>query len=136
MVSPLLVPVIGGIIETVGKVADDLVTSDEERQKLALEAYEAETERARLQTEINVEEARSGSTFVAGARPAIMWICAFAMGYATVFEPIMRFISQVMVGYTGAFPVIDTELTMQILFGLLGLGAYRTFEKVKGVASK
>jgi hypothetical protein len=136
MVSPLLVPVIGGIIETVGKVADDLITSDEERQKLALEAYEAETERARLQTEINVEEAKSGSTFVAGARPAIMWICAFAMGYATVLEPIMRFIAQVMVGYAGTFPVIDTELTMQVLFGLLGLGAYRTFEKMKGVASK
>lgn len=136
MVSPLLVPVIGGIVETVGKVADDLFTSDEEKQRLELDLYNAETERAKIQTDINVEEAKSSSIFVSGARPAIMWICAFAMGYATVLEPLMRFISQVMVGYTGAFPVIDTELTMQVLFGLLGLGAYRTFEKMKGVASK
>jgi hypothetical protein len=27
---------------------------------------------------------------------------------------------------------MDTNLTMQILIGMLGLGAYRTVEKVKG----
>lgn len=40
--NPLL---IGGIVETVGKVADDLFTSDEERARLALEGYQAETSR-------------------------------------------------------------------------------------------
>ena len=37
-------------------------------------------------------------------------------------------------GYAGDFPVIDTDITMQVLFGILGLGAYRSFEKSKGVA--
>ena len=132
--NPLVVPVIGGIIETVGKVADDLFTSDEERAKAALDAYEAETARAGLQTEINKVEAAHSSRFVAGGRPFILWVCGVAFAYASVLEPVMRFVAKVWFGYAGEFPVIDTDLTMQILFGILGLGGLRTFEKVKGVA--
>ena len=35
--------------------------------------------------------------------------------------------------YKGEFPVIDTSITMQVLLGMLGLGAMRTREKEKGV---
>lgn len=138
--NPLL---IGGIVETVGKVADDLFTSDEERAKMAIEAqkaetdaYRAETERVAGQTEINKAEAQHASVFVSGGRPFIMWVCGFAMAYVSVIEPIARFVARVMFDYTGEFPTIDTDLTMQVLFGILGLGAYRSFEKVKNVASK
>lgn len=64
-----------------------------------------------------------------------MWICAFALAYASVIEPVARFVAKVWFGYSGDFPVIDTDLTMQVLIGVLGLGAYRSFEKAKGVAS-
>ncbi|CAB4173358.1 hypothetical protein UFOVP953_54, partial [uncultured Caudovirales phage] len=43
-----------------------------------------------------------------------------------------RFAAKVWGGYNGEFPVIDTNLTMQVLMGLLGLGAMRSVEKVKG----
>ncbi len=86
------------------------------------------------QINVNAEEAKSSNWLVSGSRPAIMWICAFALAYAAILEPVARFISQVWFGYSGTFPVIDTNITMQILFGCLGLGAYRTVEKVKGVA--
>ena len=49
-------------------------------------------------------------------------------------EPIMRFAAQVGFHYTGAFPVIDTALTMQVLFGILGLGALRSYDKKNGAA--
>jgi Tfp pilus assembly protein PilX len=39
-----------------------------------------------------------------------------------------------MFTYVGAFPVIDTDITMQVLMGLLGLAGMRTFEKHKGVS--
>lgn len=84
---------------------------------------------------VNTEEAKSPNWFVAGGRPFIMWTCGIAFAYATVIEPICRFIAQVLYGYNGAFPVLNTDLTMQVLMGLLGLGAYRTFEKFKGVES-
>ena len=134
MVAPVLIPIIGEVISTIGKVADDLITSDEERGRLELDAYKAESDRLVSQTDINKEEAKSSSTWVAGARPFIMWVCGFAFAYATILEPILRFSASVWFGYNGAFPVIDTDLTMQVLFGILGLGLFRTAEKYKGVS--
>lgn len=81
------------------------------------------------QIAVNQEEAKSESLFVAGGRPACIWIGAFALGYAAIIDPFMRFVAQVGFHYTGAFPVIDTNITMQVLFGLLGLGAMRSWDK-------
>ena len=83
------------------------------------------------QIAVDEAEAKSGSWFTSGWRPATGWICSFALGYSAILEPIARFVSSVWFGYHGTYPVIDTSITMQILFGLLGLGAYRTVEKVK-----
>lgn len=83
------------------------------------------------QIDVNREEARSGNWFVAGWRPACGWIGALALGYAALLEPFLRFGAKVWMGYSGTFPAIDTTITMQVLFGILGLGAYRSVEKVK-----
>jgi len=125
---------IGEIIGAVGKIADDLTTSDKERMAAELDAYKAESERMGGQVEINKIEAASPSLFVSGGRPFVVWVCAFALAYAAVIEPIARFVATVGFAYAGPFPVIDTDLTMQVLLGLLGLGAYRSVEKIKGVA--
>jgi hypothetical protein len=85
------------------------------------------------QLDINKTEAASASLFVSGWRPAIGWICGISLCYAAIIEPIARFIASVMFSYAGAFPVINTDITMQILMGLLGLAGMRTFEKHKGV---
>jgi hypothetical protein len=86
------------------------------------------------QIAVNAEEAKSASILVSGWRPLVGWIGAIALGYAAILEPIARFVANVLYNYQGPFPVIDTNITMQVLFGILGLGAYRTVERVKGVA--
>lgn len=93
----------------------------------------AETDLAKAQIAVNQEEAKSTNWFVAGGRPFIMWICGFAFAYASVGEPCARFVATVIFHYTGQFPVIDTNITLQVLLGLLGLGTMRSFEKMKGV---
>lgn len=125
---------IGEVIKSVGQIADDLTTSDKERMQADLDAYKAETERMDGQVEINKIEAANSSLFVSGGRPFVVWVCAFALAYASVIEPVARFVAKVGFGYDGDFPIINTDLTMQVLVGVLGLGAYRSFEKVKGVA--
>lgn len=125
---------IGGIVEAVGKVADDLFTSDKERLDAEIQMRKLDQALDLGQIDVNKIEAASTSTFVAGARPFIMWTCGVAFAYATVMEPMLRFAAKVWFGYEGEFPVIDTDLTMQVLFGILGLGALRTAEKYKGVA--
>jgi len=96
----------------------------------------AETDLAKGQLAINLEEAKSTNWFISGGRPFVMWVCGFAFAYAAVFEPIARFVAAIFFSYKGAFPVIDTALTIQVLFGILGLGGLRTYEKQKGVAAK
>ena len=85
------------------------------------------------QLEINKVEAGSTSLFVSGWRPAIGWVCGVSLLYAALVEPIARFIATVLFTYTGLFPIINTELTLQILLGLLGLAGMRSYEKSKGI---
>lgn len=85
------------------------------------------------QIEVNKEEAKNINWFISGWRPAAGWVCVFGLAYAAVVEPIMRFTATVVFGYSGGFPVLDIMLLGEILFGLLGLGAYRTVERIKGV---
>ena len=94
----------------------------------------ADTDLAKLQIQTNLAEA-AGNWFTAGWRPCIGWVCGAGLAYAALIEPFARFIAKVWFGYTGEFPVIDTTLTMQILMGMLGLGAMRSVEKVKGAES-
>ena len=102
----------------------------------ALAQLAAETDLAKLQIQTNIEEAKSTNWWVAGWRPAIGWVCGAGLAYAALVEPFARFAAKVWFGYTGDFPVIDTDLTLQILMGILGLGAMRSVEKVKGAEGK
>jgi hypothetical protein len=92
----------------------------------------AATDLAKLQIQTNLEEAKSTNWFVAGWRPFVGWICGAGLAYVAIFEPVARFVSKVFFGYSGDFPVINTDLTMQVLMGVLGLGAMRSVEKVRG----
>jgi hypothetical protein len=87
------------------------------------------------QIAVNQEEAKSSSLWVAGWRPGVGWICAVALAYAAVLEPVLRFVAQVAFGYAGAFPAIDTNITMQILLGMLGIAGLRSYDKRNGTAS-
>lgn len=115
------------------KRAEELFKLEQLKQTGDLAKMQAEVSLMLGQIEINKVEAQHPSVFVAGARPAVMWIGAFGLAYAAVVEPIARFVARVCFGYDGEFPTLDTTITMQVLFGILGLGAYRTFEKTKEV---
>ena len=92
----------------------------------------AETDLAKLQLQVNVEEAKSTNWFVAGWRPFVGWTCGAGLVYVAVLEPLARFAAKVAFGYTGEFPSISTDITLQVLLGMLGLGAMRSVEKIKG----
>lgn len=115
------------------KRAEEMLKLEQLKQSGDLAKMQAEVSLMLGQIEINKAEAQHPSVFVAGARPAVMWIGAFGLAYAAIIEPIARFVARVICDYSGEFPVLDTTITMQVLFGILGLGAYRTFEKTKEV---
>jgi hypothetical protein len=127
---------VGSIIESVGKVAGDLITTDKEKAQLEIENRKLDQAMDMAQIEVNKVEAASSSLFVAGWRPYIGWGCGTAFLYSAMFEPIARFVAQVVFDYKGAFPQLDTNLTMQVLLGMLGMAGMRSYEKSKGVATK
>jgi hypothetical protein len=86
------------------------------------------------QIDVNKVEAASTNWFVAGWRPFVGWVCGVGLSYVSIVEPMLRFLAQVVFDYKGAFPLIDTTLTMQVLLGMLGFGAMRMYEKKQGVA--
>lgn len=133
-----LLPMLGNVFDRVfpdpAVAADAKVKVMEMAQRGELAQLDADLKMATGQMEVNKVEAASGDKFTSRARPFIMWICGFSLLYAAMIEPLARFSAMVLFEYKGEFPVIDTEITLQLLFGLLGLGAYRTVEKVRGVA--
>lgn len=129
-------PITAGL-DVLGKILDRVlpnkVEADKAKAELLSMQVQGELNQLMGQLEINKEEAKSANWFVAGARPFILWICGTAFLYSSLVEPMARFVATVMFHYTGTYPSIDTELTMQVMMGILGLGAFRTFEKYKGV---
>lgn len=122
---------IGSIIEGVGKIADDLITSDEERLKLALQEKAMETELIKGQLEINKAEAQHKSVFVAGWRPAIGWVGAIALAYQFILHPLLTWVwawQQI----EGTPDPLKAEALWVIVSGMLGVAGMRSFDKFKG----
>lgn len=101
-----------------------------------LKEVDNEFELLKAQIDVNKTEAANSSLFVSGWRPAVGWVCVISFGYVSVIRPSSEFIAAVLFGYGGAFPVVNTEITLQVLFALLGIAGMRSWEKFKGVASK
>ncbi len=113
------------------KQSEEIRKLQELHQKGDLAVLNAEVQLLLGQINVNATEASHKSIFVAGWRPFVGWVCGFGLLYASVIEPLMRFIATVN-DYTGTFPILDTTITMQVLIGMLGLGVMRTKEKQDG----
>ena len=100
---------IGSIVEGVGKIADDLFTSDEERLKLAIQEKSIDAELVKGQLEINKAEAQHKSIFIAGWRPFIGWVGGIALAYQFVLYPLLIWVFALLQA-NGALPCHLTEL--------------------------
>lgn len=138
--NPLL---LGGLFDLAGKVFDKIFPDPQQAAAAKLEMFklqqagelkvlEAETALATGQMEINKVEAASDSFFKSGWRPAVGWICVFGLFYQFVFLPFATFFLA-LYEVRAVMPAMDLNTLMTLLFGLLGLGGYRTIEKLKGI---
>jgi hypothetical protein len=138
---------LGALFDFGGKIIDRIFPDAQKAQEAKIELFKlqqsgelaqlaAETDLAKGQLNVNTEEAKSTNVFVSGWRPFVGWVGGLGLAYAAIIEPVGRFVASVGFGYSGPFPVLDTTITMQILFGILGLGAMRSMDKKNGVASK
>ena len=117
---------VGPISALLSKVIPDADKRAEMANEIATLAERQAHEQILAQLEVAKQQAAHKSMFVAGARPAIMWICGLGLGYNVLIHPIMD------IWFT--MPEVNSELLYPTLMGMLGLGGMRSFEKRNGVA--
>lgn len=126
----------------IDKVFPDPVKAAEARLKLAelnqrgeLAELDADMRIMLGQMDINKEEAKSPSLFIAGGRPAVMWVCVCGLAMQYIIGPLFNW-TAVILGKPLVFPGLDMATLLPLLFGMLGLGGFRSFDKWKGTDTK
>jgi hypothetical protein len=109
--------------------------SEEEKQKLAQEfaIMQGQLALQQGQLDVNKVEAANVSVFVAGWRPFIGWVGGMGLAYQFILQPFLVWGSGIW-HLAAVPPTIDTTTLFQLVLALLGLGGYRTLEKIKGVS--
>ena len=127
-----LLPLLGGVID---KVIPDRAAAEKAKLEMQSKLLDAATTGALAQIEVNKTEAGHQSVFVAGWRPAIGWICAAALAYSYMIVPLVGFTLTLMGQPVPRWPVLDGNL-WELMFGMLGLGALRSYDKAQERAAK
>lgn len=123
--------ILGDLIKPITNVIGEVVVDKDKKaeinlelQKLIDQADKRYHEEMMGQIEVNKVEAVHPSIFVAGWRPYIGWGCGTAFLYSTVISPVF------------GTPPADIAFVQTVLMAMLGVGAMRSYEKVKGVETK
>jgi len=128
----------GDVVRAVGDSLDKLFTSDDERNEKRLELAKAERDFSlsaltlleksdEKQGDVNIEEIRTGSIFMAGWRPAIGWIGVLALAYQFVLYPLLLWLH---ISDKPPQP-LDAGVLFSMVTGMLGIGAMRSFDKMQ-----
>lgn len=103
------------------------------RQAGEFKELDAALQMAQMQATVNQVEAASPDRFVAGWRPFIGWVTGSALAWHYIGAPLLVWVAT-LAGKSTAMPEIAIGDLLTLMLGMLGLGAMRTTEKVKGVA--
>jgi hypothetical protein len=135
--------IVGLLAPILGNVANKFLKNKGEKAKflseLNLKLAEQETKlidslvRSDVaQSEVNKIEAQSSNLFKSGWRPALSWCCVVGFAW-NIFLPVVKWGLALGGIETPAIPTIGGEMLVSMTFGILGLGAYRTYEKKAGL---
>lgn len=136
--NPLLM---GGIFDIGRAIIERVWPNPEDQARAQLELLRLQQEGAfkeldvdlqlkLAQIELNKVEAAQSGLFKGGWRPAVGWVCAAGLVYEFLIRTTLPWVLTVA-GVQGVppMPSLDNVL-MELLFAMLGLGLYRSVEKV------
>tara|TARA_A100001201_G_scaffold143510_1_gene145481 strand:+ start:1260 stop:1640 length:381 start_codon:yes stop_codon:yes gene_type:complete len=122
------------LIEPVSNILDKFIADKDLKLKLQHELNQELHKANMAQIEVNKTEAQHRNVFVAGWRPFTGWICASALAYHFILEPIIVFFLATQ-SITLQLPQFDMGSLLTVLMGMLGLGGLRTYEKKQGLTN-
>jgi len=124
--------IVGPLFKVIDKVIPDPQAKAQMQLELLRLQQSGELAQMTGQMEINKVEAASPDLFRGGWRPFIGWICGAGLAYQFLLRPLLGWASAVR-GWP-APPTLEMDTLLTLLLGMLGLGAYRTAEKLRGAA--
>lgn len=124
---------LGQILGVAAPILDKFIEDKDAKNQIKAELEQSLVSLQAAQAAANVEQAKHPSLFVAGARPAIMWICALGLFTNFFVMPVAEWAVAIWAPGT-ELPALQTGELMTLTLSLLGLGGMRSFEKTKGVA--
>ena len=130
MLSPLLGSLLDRVIPDPKQAAEARLKALEMASQGELRELEAMMEIAKAQAEINKEDAK-GNWYQSGWRPTVGYCCVLGLIYQFFLQPVLPWVVKVAGVEVPPLPEISTEDLMILLSGLLGLGAFRTYEKTR-----
>jgi|TARA_R100000388_G_C7156466_1_gene117040 hypothetical protein len=123
---------IQALIGPATKLLDKFIPDADTKQKLAFElstmAEKHAQELALAQIEVLKADAK-GNWFQASWRPLIGWICGLSLGINYMVSPIAA-------GFSVNIPQADMSVMMPLMFGMLGIGGMRSYDKSKKTDTK
>lgn len=125
---------IGPLFEGVLRLIPDKNKRAEAEELFNGQILQALTSLVQGQLDINREQAKHKSVFVAGARPFLLWVCGVSFAWQFFLGPMCHWLLLIWAPETPAPPVLDIGPLMTLCLGMLGLGGLRTYEKRLGVA--
>jgi hypothetical protein len=141
----MILDIVTVVANLIDKLIPDKAAAAQAKAALAVLEQKGELNLLKEQIRANREEARHASIFVAGWRPWIGWICGASLAIGALVKLILPALIVIVTAFGAGdteqlqallegLDTIDVEFFYPILFGLLGLGGLRTFEKYKGIA--
>ena len=135
MLGDLIKGALGPIMDGVLRFIPDVNARAQAKEQFEGQMLVAMTTLVQGQLEVNKEQAKHSSVFVAGARPFIMWVCGAALLWQFLMEPMATWalVAFAQPDELPPVPTLDIGPLMTLLLGMLGLGGLRTYEKRLGV---
>ncbi len=125
--------IIGSVIGTVGKLAGKFITDKDKlaefNHEMAMSMHNSDL----AQIAVNAEEAKSPSIFVSGWRPAVGWVCVLGLAFNFIVLPLGNWGAAIWYPDI-TLPALEIDELMTLLYGLLGMGALRSYDKKQGTA--
>jgi hypothetical protein len=130
----------GALFDFASKIVDKIFPDKDKANQVKLDLFKAQQDGELKEMEqsfqltlaqiaTNTEEAKSSSTFVAGWRPFVGWVCGFALAYNYILFPLYSYTAQWISKDAPAMPALALGELLTLLIGMLGLGGLRSLDK-------
>jgi hypothetical protein len=127
-----MMSILSNLVGPVTGLLDKFIEDKDQKNKLAHEiatiAEKQAHELALAQIEVLKEDAK-GNWFQSSWRPLIGWISGLSLGINYMVAPICA-------GFGITIPQADMSVMMPLMFGMLGIGGMRSFDKMKNTDTK